>query len=84
MGDKERSRENVGRREEGLKAKARQMELMVREAEARSYKMEQVLVRISWPVSKNTYSFNAQIIANRKLPSLNISKAVYDLNSPLC
>jgi hypothetical protein len=57
MGDKERSRENVGRREEGLKAKARQMELMVREAEARSYKMEQVLIRINWPVSKNIQCF---------------------------
>ena len=35
MGEKERSRENVGRREEGLKHKARQTDLMAREAEAR-------------------------------------------------
>ena len=42
MSDKERSRENVGRREENLKVKARQLNLMVREAEARSSKMEHV------------------------------------------
>jgi hypothetical protein len=42
MSDRERSRENVGRREETLKVKARQLQLMVREAEARSKKMEHV------------------------------------------
>ena len=35
MGDKERSRENVGHREEGLKHKARQLDMRVREAEHR-------------------------------------------------
>lgn len=42
MSEKERLRENVGRREENLKVKARQLHLMVREAEARSAKVEHV------------------------------------------
>ena len=46
MSDKERSRENVGRREENMKVKARQLNLMVREAEARSAKMDHVRPRI--------------------------------------
>jgi hypothetical protein len=67
MGEKERSRENVGRREEALKHKARQTEMMAREAEARCTPKPYALKVISI-LGNNTVIFVESLIQHRGRP----------------